>query len=423
MFRKIISNLPFSPALVGQLGFYAKRLHKENATRKLALIFVALTLVVQSLAVFQPPTSANASSQNDFINGGIGQSLDNFLKPYDANTKNIKDIMNYVGITRDEITSSQFTTFQSAGKLSWGLTALYSYERGERQYSIPDSNGNQVTTVYSRPTELGYGTNKQITGWVGHSKKIGWFAIMQACGNIATETAPPPPVPPKCLVNSKLLASDKNCQTCPGNTTLWISDKSCVPNIIKSKAAINISQGSVDASTVTASPGDQISYTITIKNTGLSSSSSKLEDNISDVLEYSSLIDNADNNGGGSLDKATGILSWPDITLKPNDIQTRTFVVRLLDTLPATAQGASNPLSYDCIMTNTFGNSIDIKVNCPTPKVVEATATELPKTGPTENIIFACIILSIAAYFFARSRQLEKEIRVIRKNINTGTIY
>ena len=54
MFRKIVSNLPFSPALVGQLGFYAKRLKKEETTRRLGLIFIALALVVQSLAVFQP---------------------------------------------------------------------------------------------------------------------------------------------------------------------------------------------------------------------------------------------------------------------------------------------------------------------------------------------------------------------------------
>ena len=31
MFRKLVSNLAFSPALVGQLGFYAKRLRKEES--------------------------------------------------------------------------------------------------------------------------------------------------------------------------------------------------------------------------------------------------------------------------------------------------------------------------------------------------------------------------------------------------------
>jgi len=62
MFRKIVSNLTFSPALVGQLGFYAKRLRKEEATRRVGLIFTALALVVQGFAVFTPPESANAAS-------------------------------------------------------------------------------------------------------------------------------------------------------------------------------------------------------------------------------------------------------------------------------------------------------------------------------------------------------------------------
>ena len=67
MFRKIVSNLTFSPALVGQLGFYAKRLKKEEATRRIGLIFTALALVVQSFAVFTPPESANAANGNNVV--------------------------------------------------------------------------------------------------------------------------------------------------------------------------------------------------------------------------------------------------------------------------------------------------------------------------------------------------------------------
>jgi uncharacterized repeat protein (TIGR01451 family) len=419
MFRKIVSDLPFSPALIGQLGFYAKRLRKEETTRRLALIFVALALAVQSLVVFQPSTSANAASPNDFVNGGLGQSINNFLSAYDSNTRNLKDVMNYVGITRDEIAATKYTSFSVGERLSWGFVSHFSYSQGERQYDITNSDGQSITTAYSRPLKLWYSSSSNLNGWVGYSKSIGWFALMQECGNLVTETTPPPPPPAKCLLNSQLLATDPSCKPCPGNSTLWVSDKACIPNIIKSKKAVNTSQGFVDASIVSANSGDQINYTITISNTGLSPTSVKLEDNLSDLLDYATLVDN----GGGTLDSATGILSWPDITLAPNDIQTRTYVIRILDSIPATAQGSSNLSSYDCVLTNTFGNSININVVCPTQKVVEKVATELPKTGPTANIVFACIILAAAAYFFARSRQLEKEIRLIRKNANTGTIY
>ncbi|HRN90660.1 MAG TPA: hypothetical protein PK543_03170 [Candidatus Saccharibacteria bacterium] len=422
MFRKIVSNLPFSPALVGQLGFYAKRLRKEEATRRIGLIFVVLALVVQSLAVFQPPESANASSPRDMVAGGLGlganRSLNNFLVPYDANTKHLKDTMNYVGITRAEIAATKFTSWIAGDKLSWGFGPRYSYAQGERQYSIPDANGNTVTTVYSRPHKLSEGPNARIWGWVGYSKKVGWFAIMQSCGNLVTDIVPPPPPPPKCVVNSEILASSKECQPCPGNESLWISDKSCIPHIEKSKTATNTSQGFIDASTRTAHAGDQISYTISIANTGLSPTTTTLEENLSDVLDYASLVDN----GGGVLDKDTKVLSWGNVKLDPGAKQTRTFVVRLPDTLPATAQGSSDNASYDCIMTNTYGNSIDIKVDCPAPKVIEKVVKELPPTGPTENMIFAGIVLAVATFFYARTRQVREEVRLVRRNVNAGSI-
>ena len=429
MFKKIVSNLAFSPALVGQLGFYAKRLRKENTTRRLALVFVILALVVQSFAVLQPSTSANASSANDMVNGGI-QSINGFLNAYDENTRNLKDIMNYVGIERSEIAAAKYSTWTVDSKLSWGLVSHFSYAQGERQYNITNSNGTKLTTAYSRPLNLWYSSSARVSGWVSYSSKIGWFALMQECGNLVTNIVPTPPIipttptviptntPEKCAVNPQILASDTSCKSCSGNETIWANDKSCVPNIIKSKKATNISQGYVDASSLVAQPGDQISYTIKITNVGLDSASTELTDNLSDVLEYSTLVDN----GGGTFDQATGVLLWPNVTLKSNDIQTRTFIVRILNNIPATAQGLSNQTSFDCIITNTFGNSTNIKVACPTPKVIETVTSELPTTGPTENAVFACIILALATYFFARSRQLEKEIRIIRKNTNIGTI-
>src|SRR5471030_213825 len=96
MFRKIVSNLSFSPALVGQLGFYAKRLRKEESTRRIGLIFVALALVVQCLAVFQPPESANAIAAADLVSGGLvigaNRSFNKFMVPYDANVGHLRDI-------------------------------------------------------------------------------------------------------------------------------------------------------------------------------------------------------------------------------------------------------------------------------------------------------------------------------------------
>lgn len=85
--------------------------------------------------------------------------------------------------------------------------------------------------------------------------------------------------------------------------------------------------------------------------------------------------------------------------------------------------GVSDRSSYDCKMINTFGNSVSINIDCPVQKqVVERTVAELPHTGPRENMIFAGVIFSIVAYFYARSRQVKKEVRLIRRDLNAGTI-
>lgn len=451
MFKKIVSSLPFSPALIGQLGFYAKRLKKEEITRRLAFVFIALTLLVQSIAILQPTESANASSANDMITGGV-YSLSRLLSIYDNNTKNLKDVMNYAGITREEIASAKYGSWKIGDTLSWGFLPKFSYSQGERQHNITTSSGS-IVTIYSRPQKLWSSSTKTVYGWTGNSKTMGRFSILENCGNLVTTKTPAPalapkpaptpapaptpkPVPtvevvkktpviapkpiiePKCVLNPDILANDPNCKPCPGNDTIWINDKTCKPDIKYSKSSLNISQDYIDATTVTAKAGDRISFTITIENIGLNSDKVKIEDNLIDTLEYSNLIDT----GGGMLDKTTQILSWPEITLSSKEKQTRTFVVKVLDSIPTTAQGKSDGTSYDCKILNTFGNSININVDCPTVKIVEQVSAELPKTGPKESLIFICTILALTAYFFTRTKQLEKEIKIIRNNANAGNI-
>src|ERR1035437_8492505 len=106
------------------------------------------------------------------VTGGIS-SLSDYLKSYDANTKHLRDIMNYAGITRHEIAMTSHDTFKAGEKLSWGLASRFSYAEGERQHSVYNDNGIKVTTVYSRPLKLWGNSSTIISAWIGHSEKIG----------------------------------------------------------------------------------------------------------------------------------------------------------------------------------------------------------------------------------------------------------
>lgn len=482
MFRKLISNISFSPALVGQLGFYAKRLKNEEATRKIGLIFTVLALIVQSFVVFSPPTPANAASSNDLIQGGVS-SKSEYLSNYDNNSNGLKDIYNALGVTRAELAGMSeggviYDQSTNPTYYSWGHNPQFSYDQGERGYSIPRSSGGSFT-VYARPLKLWGGDSRRVM--IGHSAKIGWFAVMYACGNLVTvnyppiqqcpagytgvypNCTPPPckyntsipatspdckapicpantqgtypnctPIPcpkgtegtypnckvPPCQLNHTIPADSNDCQPCPGDITLWIKDAKCAANLIPSKTAINITQDSKNATLITANAADKIEYHLSIKNTGTAPAQGTFTENLADVAEYATLLDT----GGGTYNQATHTMTWPSVTVKPGETVTRIFSIQVDSNIPVVAQGVSDPVSYDCKMLNTFGNSVTINVNCPAPKVVEHITTSLPHTGASENILFAGILFAVVGYFYARSRQLRKEVRLIRRDINAGTV-
>jgi len=519
MFHKLVSNIAFSPALVGQLGFYAKRLKKEEMTRRLGLGFTVLALIVQSFAVFQPPTAANASSNADFVRGGVS-SVSDFLKYYDRNSNNIKDIYDSLGITRAEIAKAKPTTIGESSRYNWSMTSLYSHAQGQRTWSSGKSK------AYYRPMRLTQEGGDRHPVYYSYSKTQGWFAIKKDCGNLITAKPPvKPPEPPKptpkpvaackaveaivvdrtlvelsgsatasggakvskytfvvkntggatvktisvnssqlavgadsfvletpgtykvmltvqtslgsktnttscvknftvvkpevCAYNPSLPPNSPDCQPCPGNPDIWIKDAKCDSDLIEVKTANNTTQANANASTVVSKASDRITYTVTVENKGLIAVTAPLIEELDDVLEYSTLVDA----GGGTFNEETKTLVWPSVELKAGEKQSRTFVVQLASTIPATNTGTSNATSFDCVMTNTFGNSIDIKVECPYEKVVvEQVVAELPTTGPKENMIFAGVLLAIVTYFYARARQTGKEIRLIRRDVNAGTI-
>lgn len=647
MFRKLVSNVSFSPALIGQLGFYAHRLKKEEATRRLGLVFTALALVVQSFAVFAAPEPANAASSNDMIRGGVSSKAE-LMRHYDANTNSTKTFYSELGITREEIRVAKAGSINSKSDIrSWGMRSQFSAAKGERSYSVKNSNGT-VTSFYSRPLKLwdttSYtkqnGSSYQV--YVGHSKKFGWFAIMKNCGNLVTIKHPKPPAPkPKpaafcrsldtvrindntrrftavskldngakvskysftikdagnktvqtAVVNSSSTTAStaplkfsagnykvdvavttsvgvKTSQNCRDNFTvakpgvsinktvngkehldvalnkefqyeivvkntgkttlrnLKVSDPApknvkmlsssagkitnnswshtitslaagksqsytikakviassadnsrinntacvdttdisgspddcdnatvlppeekievceiksgqfitinanqfddkqhsrslddCAATVTSNKSAVNTTQDGKDAATVTAKALDRITYTLTMKNKGQQPTEARFVEQLDDVVEYATVIDD----GGGEFNKDEKTLSWPSVTLKAGEEATRMFTIQLASTIPSAARGVSDKTSYDCIMLNTFGNSVEVEVECTSPKQVEQVVSELPQTGPTENIAFAGTLLAIVTFFYARSRQLKTEVRLIRRSVNAGTV-
>lgn len=361
----------------------------------MTIIFMILTLIVQSLAVFSPPDSANAASEQDLIRGGV-RDIDDLLTRFDTNADDIRDIYTTLGISREDILSASFGSFNSKDDIyTVSRYGQYSPEQGETSFSYKRSSGN-IGLRYISPLNLADTSDtKKRTGttyeaWIGQSAKLGWFAIIKSSASIATKGYP---------------------------STITPNTASATSSLIKTLNVHNLSQNT-PANTSPAKPFDKLRYTVTVKNTGTRTAQLPLSVNISDALEYASIVDD----GGGVLDSTTKNLTWSTVSIPAGTTQERTFALQLLSTIPATPAGTSNANSYDCVMATTFGTSTQVNVACPVAKGIESILGELPPTGSMINLGFSGVIIAVITYFYLRTRQLKKEIRLIRHSINTGTI-
>jgi uncharacterized repeat protein (TIGR01451 family) len=649
MFKKLVSNLPFSPSLISQLGFYARRLKKEQAMRRLGVVFMVFALVIQSFAIFAPPESANANNGNDVIPGGCW-SKQCVLDVYRANKYGFRDLMDRLNITESELVNATWQNYR-AGEFAYSFGRTQEYSRID---SVTTANGSLYW--FGHPPF----PNFHGPGLVGHSAKVGRFAIMANCGNPFLNTVPPQPCPwnpaipkndPACgepkawcnslsanpatgiagrtqfefgidgglafgakwtsytmnftkdggpgqpgissplnpdgtggaygngarwqkvfedpgtyrvrgLLNSTAgnnLTSDACVKTVtvepqrpsydiaksvdkekvePGGTlqytltlqntgnialtnivikdtlpkgmtlngdividpatikaegdmfseagltiasvaagaTVTLSynvtvsereDLECGPNkltnkvtstskevaeetdltnneasvdvnrecncsdeeiannnpdCVTRKTAVNNTQNGADATRVTANAGDVITYTLHVINTQRETITMDINDFINDILEYADLTDA----GGGTFNQEDKMLSWQGITLRAGERTERSFTVTVKNPIPPMAQGRTQPMSYDCIMSNSINSDsstgMHINVNCPAPKVVEQIVSQLPATGAGTNLIVGAAIAAIVVFFYARSRQLGKEVRLVRKEFSSGTV-
>lgn len=388
MFRKLVSNLPYSPALIGDVGFYAKRLRNEEVTRQTTVLFVVLALIMQSVAVFSPPESVNASSEQDIIRGGVSD-LNDFLVRYDHNEQDVKDIYSAVGISRAEIAAAKPGLINPT-KDAYLMSRFGQLTATDKEISFSYQRSAGGTGIrYFSPLAASTSYNQSFNGWIGQSTALGWFGIIQANGSLVTRGLPAAFDP----VNNE------------------------TAGITKHITAHNLSQG-ISAEKVAAKPLDKISYTMKLTNTRSSTITGDFSIRISDALEYATIIDG----GGGDFSEETGVLTWPSVQLRPGQYQERTFALQLLSNLPTTAVGQSNPSSYDCRLTVVFGNEHTTPADCPGPKGIEAVLYQLPRIGSDGNVIFGLTLAAVVIFYASRAKLLRKEIRIIRHSFNTGII-
>lgn len=438
MFEKLLSNLSFNPSLVHQLAFYSKRLKQEKSLRRLGFVFMSLAFVVQFVAFIDPPQATLASSPNDLINGGFASAAE-AAQDCRANISDYKDILNNYGISCDQVAIAPTVTIHSTdyNKTLYSMGRLPYNIAGETPVRIAESTYYvRYLWGWDKPGTVSSYQALTITNSAGQR-----FFLLYACGNVTaiglpkpvvpiTPVVPPVPKPEVCSLDSSILATDPRCKACPTDGSLISSSSLCKPCeaaissldtsacIIESKSATNLTQSIVNANNTTAQPGDLIKYTIYANNTGdITVKNYVFQDDLSYVLNYSKIYQ-----ANGATVNNQNVIIWPAIDIPAKTMSSQVFEVRVDNPIPQTPTSISDPNYFNLVMSNTYGNTINIKLPGTTAKVIEtATTTTLPNTGPGESMVFAAIFVAVAGYFYSRTRLLNRETNLVINDIVGGS--
>ena len=190
MFRKLVSNLPFQPALLGQVGFYLHRIRQEESLRRLGFALTALVVIVQMFAIISPAKPSLATNAADIVYGAT--SRQDVLQAYKNNRdqlgrNDIRAIFDYYGIGSDQIANAKLTTIKDGDGHNYINTSRSTTKFPDTFVKI---TGASDGGIYEFPLEYwrkgeypnGY---PAITGMSTYGFRF-WI-LLKGCGNIVYE--------------------------------------------------------------------------------------------------------------------------------------------------------------------------------------------------------------------------------------------
>lgn len=230
MFKKLLSNLPFNPSLIGELSFYAHRVKKEAIVRQAGLIVLCIAIALQSLAIISPPQSSLARSNSDMIVGGFSSQTD-ALRNCTDNVRDYKTILGYYGIDCSDIsrTSTVYIKSTDENKRLYTMGHIAYGKPGETPVEIPDAG-----TLYLRPL-WSWDTNGPITfkALKGTTKDGTTFYLLYGCGNVTFIGIPKPAKVDVCPSIPGIQTSSSECDVCPTTPGVQSNANQCdlCPNL------------------------------------------------------------------------------------------------------------------------------------------------------------------------------------------------
>lgn len=232
MFKKLISNLPFNPSLIGEVSFYAKRLHREEKVRRAGFGLVIVAVLIQVFAVASPPQASLARAGNDIIPGGVS-SQGEMVNHCKANNYGFATILDNFGIDCNALFFGKVRTISSRdyGGQLFSIGRVPYDKPQETPVNIPGLGTFYMRPLWSWDTS-GSSNYKVVSGNRANGTP---FMILFDCGNLVIVGKPTPSQP-----NNKELSCSKLTLSVKPNSRIEINTAITVKGRAKGK---NLSSG------------------------------------------------------------------------------------------------------------------------------------------------------------------------------------
>ena len=193
MFTKLISNLPYSPSLVQDIGEYRSHIQQESKLRKLGLISISIAALLYGYTLFFGAEASLLSSPgSDIIQGGTVATSDNStnqsLVEAISNSSDAQAAYDYYNISTDDILNASMITIES-NENQYRITTRQSIAQGAETCTLHEGLSfcerslNRTYEDFPQSIQVLAGSRSET-----ESVLDPWFGIIPESGNIITRS-------------------------------------------------------------------------------------------------------------------------------------------------------------------------------------------------------------------------------------------
>lgn len=388
MHKKLITNLPFQPSLIGDVALAARQAKRDRVIYSISLVMLlalslALFLGYQSAATMSyEQTNYSLASHGFFSKQHVVDTCQDDRSDYAA-------VLDKLNISCHQIKQAQETTLSEADRAAndQGIGKLTVISRALQRNDMSDTivlndrialrTSNSTTETMQR-----YGDNRVLVGSHGGSET---FILLLNGEKIATTKSV------QAQTSGQVLADQASSNYCSTD-----HEQQCVYHYHR---VINETRSVANSNKQKASAGDILRYEFIVENRTNEDQDLFIANDSESILNKTLLKDL----GGGSIDE-NKFISWPIQSIAAGEALAESLVVEIR---------SEPPRFGEHLIENTFGNSTSVPLQATLTQTILANMQSAASLSGRAVVLTMSVLMVLVIVLLLYSRTKENELTAL----------